>query len=465
MNNKSPNFSKAAQQKPRRAKKLETGANAQEASFKPSENIILKHLNIGVNWFDGRDGPEPWIWASAFTLHLFLAAIFISIPPMDFKERQIFGVEIINEIEPPLVEKPPEPIIEPEVEKPAPAPIEKPLQQTIIEAEPTPEVPANVQISPPEEVQKLELIKPKNIIAKTEINKKIAPVPKIAPIEEIKTTQTIEDEEPIEEIKAPAPINLEPVQKLNLKTNVRIEPKNLNNASPINLGARRLENKNSAIPNLNPNLNIDTAKLEREAEQREAEQLAREQATREKTAREQAAKLSQSKAANNSNTSPIAKNGELAPPSSAGVTAIAPNAAASNGNSGPVGSAANSAPVGGANSQNANNSGAGGPLPRGPRIVGNGRNVFESNENNSLLARMARTADCSTIGRERDEKCPNWAPLEKASRPIPAPIPKDVKQRLPTGIDPLPPCPLGTPQSNMGISCLPSKSAPNGRTQ
>ncbi len=466
MKNKPLSFAKAAQIKPRRARKIGQSHGLNNLSIEPQENIILKHLNIGVDWFDGKDRPEPWIWASAFTIHLFIVAIFISVPPMEFKDRQTFGVEIII---PPETQEPPKP-----EETPIVPPTEPKLQKQVTQeklsetseestpAEIEPEqtkLPSEVQIAQPQEVQKLEEIKPKQVLANSKINSKTTP------INEIKTPLIEENiEEEIEEIRTPEPVTLEPVQKLQLKNNTRLEAKSSGTIAPINIGARSLDKSKAApLPNIDSNLNIDTQRLEREAQEREAAQNAREQALKEQAARDNAAKISQSKQ-NNNNTAPIAKNGELAPPSSAGVTAIATNSGGNQGNSAPNSASGNPSAGGGQSLGGANNSDAGGPLPRGPRIVGKGRNVFESNENNSLLARMGRTADCSSINRERDEKCPNWEPIEKASRPIPAPIPKEAK-RPATGIDPLPSCPLGTPQSNIGITCLPSKSAPNGRTQ
>ena len=479
MTKKPPSFAKAAPIKSRRERVLIAGSKARSKAIEFSDGLALKHLNIGVNWFDDKGFPEPWVWASALTLHLFLTAILIAIPPAEFKDPQVFGVEIITQ--PPPQEIAPkkleptktEPKIEvptklekiaPELEKPvateaqvAKFKFEPKAIAPIIEAIPSP---ASVRIPPPEELEKIEPILPKNIEKKELINRKLVPVPKVAPIDAMKFD---ENYEAIDEIKNLDKVTLAPAQKLIFRDNNRIEPKASNSAAPISLGSGALKGKNSIVPSINPNLLIDEEKLIREAQAREAERFAKEKSALEQSAREQTDTRAATKAAN---TAPIAKNGELAPSSGAGVTAIAPIVGVGR-NAGPNSGGSN-APNGGG-SQNVGGSTASpnsgnGTLPRGPRIVGNGRNVFENNENGSLLARMARTADCSSINRERDEKCPNWQPLEKATKAIPAPVPKNAT-RPQTGVDPLPECPIGTPQSNMGRTCLPSKSAPNGRKQ
>jgi hypothetical protein len=107
--------------------------------------------------------------------------------------------------------------------------------------------------------------------------------------------------------------------------------------------------------------------------------------------------------------------------------------------------------------------GASGILPRRP----GGASVRQEfpRDDTSLLGRMDKTFDCSRVGRERDARCPEWTPMEgrngRGAAPIPVPVPQGLpKLRAPAGTNPLPVCPPGTPGSQMGLSCLPSREGP-----
>jgi hypothetical protein len=78
---------------------------------------------------------------------------------------------------------------------------------------------------------------------------------------------------------------------------------------------------------------------------------------------------------------------------------------------------------------------------------------------------MNKTFDCSRMGRERDERCPEFSPMEgrnaRGAASFEVPVPKGLPQlRNPLGTNPLPVCPPGTPGSQMGLSCLPSREGP-----
>jgi hypothetical protein len=109
-------------------------------------------------------------------------------------------------------------------------------------------------------------------------------------------------------------------------------------------------------------------------------------------------------------------------------------------------------------------SGPTGILPRRPGGA-SVRQPFPRGDANTVLNRMDRTYDCSRLNRERDERCPNWDPIEGRNAQGPAgfevPAPKGLpKLRYPAGTNPLPVCPPGTPGNQMGLSCLPTREGP-----
>ena len=176
------------------------------------------------------------------------------------------------------------------------------------------------------------------------------------------------------------------------------------------------------------------------------------------------------------------------PPATSGVTSLSPTPSGS----GQSGSGANSPAASGPSGQaGASSSGSGGtqggqPAGGGPPLgqVGGGggtsgptgilprrpggpavRQPFPRGEGNTLLNRMDKTYDCSRINRERDARCPDWGPIEgRNGRPTSSfevPVPKGLPTlRNPFGTNPLPPCPPGTPGSQMGLSCLPTREGP-----
>lgn len=184
---------------------------------------------------------------------------------------------------------------------------------------------------------------------------------------------------------------------------------------------------------------------------------------------------------------PSASTGTSGP---SGVTSLAPTGSGTGGGQNGVGagggrasggaatsggSAAGGSSAGGASSggspaipQSGNNGGSSvvggsGALPRRPGGAGV-RQEFPRDDT-SLLGRMDKTFDCSRVGRERDARCPEWTPMEgrngRGAAPIPVPVPQGLpKLRAPAGTNPLPICPPGTPGSQMGLSCLPSREGP-----
>lgn len=134
------------------------------------------------------------------------------------------------------------------------------------------------------------------------------------------------------------------------------------------------------------------------------------------------------------------------------------------GTAGGSGQAGGGAPiVGGAGGAGGAAGGPSGILPRRP----GGASVREAfpRSDGSLLGRMDQTFDCSRIGRDRDPRCPDWAPMEgrnsRGAATYEVPVPKGITPpRYATGTNPMPPCPPGTPGNQMGLSCLPSRDGP-----
>lgn len=417
----------------------------------------LSHLQIGENWFDGKHGPHSWVWAAVSTFHLFLMALFVSMPPMLLQRPEPIGVEIVTL---PYNEN-----LDPTTPVSTLNPVEKAPQEIIRRQQP-PKEQQIVLDSPPQEQVVVDdvIVPPKATLTPPELipPELVEVVPKLLPKPEKlnpKTSQIVtlnSDNIAIDEdLESQVAISEMPVLP-------KVTPNILRRDLPINLPQNTVENAISlekrklnqdvgrTVPNLDPNLRINEELLAAEQQARERAEAAR--------AIEQSRNAAPKAAPNNtaSNSAPIAKGGELAASSGAGVTAIA-------GGGAPFGQNGAGSPQ--SNGPNGGTSGAAvpaGTLPRGPRVVGNGRNLFETNQNGSLLAKMGRASECSQINRERDEKCPDWEPIERNVRNIPQAVPKGAARPI-TGVDPLPTCPIGTPHSNFGITCLPSRSAPNSR--
>ena len=125
----------------------------------------------------------------------------------------------------------------------------------------------------------------------------------------------------------------------------------------------------------------------------------------------------------------------------------------------------------GASPPNSNSTGSGGgnvgPTGILPRRPGGAsvRQPFPTDDSSTVLGRMNKTYDCSRLNRERDARCPVWDPVEgrnsQGAVEFAIPTPKGLpKLRNPAGTNPMPVCLPGTPGSQMGLSCLPSREGP-----
>jgi hypothetical protein len=115
----------------------------------------------------------------------------------------------------------------------------------------------------------------------------------------------------------------------------------------------------------------------------------------------------------------------------------------------------------------ANTGTAGGPTGVLPRRPGGAsvREAFPRGDTSTVLGRMDKTYDCSRLNRERDARCPEWDPIEgrnsRGAAGFEVAVPKGLpKLRNPIGTNPLPICPPGTPGSQFGLSCLPTREGP-----
>ena len=367
--------------------------------------------------FDENGFPKPWVLAITIFGHLLLLVTLINIEPMIIKkDNVVYGVDIVK---PPPIEK----VLPPPVEtsKPIPQQEAAPITKQSV---PEPETiqPQAPQIVPQEQVPeevKQEIIQP----AKVQLSPQQIQMQKVQKLKAPNIDKIEEQEE----------INLAPVPSLNVKTPQlnKLQTRDIDVKRPIN--AQKLDAPNN-IKTINPNIsrpandlriNVDELNRNYEEQQRQAD-MARQKAIDDQKQKQDALRQSAN--------APKANGGELAPPSggSSGVTAIG---------------GGGGAPPSGA---------SGGVLPNAPKSYG-GRNVFEENENGSLLARMGRTSDCAALNRPRDEKCPNWEPLDGHLGSKIAPKVQPQYKAPPTHVDPLPVCPPGTPKSNFGLSCLPEK--------
>lgn len=410
----------------------ESGQNIQKP--KKKRKIIgafaLPHLQFATQGLDARGFPSPPVIIAALSLHLALILALASIPPIDFKRDEILPVKIVQEEIPP-----PPPIIEKKevpkpIEKiiPKPKEVVKPIEkeQTIPEQKQEETEPAPVKM--PEikklevDIKKLKLQPNQNIenqIKLKNIDVKAPPIP-----------------QEVENIAPPLPaLHKVQINRPNLE-NKNINTNQIEISKPINNDVK--------LKKIDPNIKIDAPimpnndlkKLQEEAlkKQQELEALAK-----------------QSEAAKKpSANAPPAANGELAKPS--GVTAVGgppPNGV--------------SQPAGGGQPPSSNSNFGDGTLPKRPPTYGSkGRNIFEEGASNgSLIGRVGASFDCAKLGvKERQEKCPNWSPLESRHKNIDPMIPQGVK-KYNGPQNPLPPCPPGSPTSNLGLSCLPSKTPLN----
>lgn len=418
--------------------KLDAPIKGKRRAFgqKNAEAIALPHLSA---WgFDSQNPTNYWVWVSAFSLHFLFLLLLISIPPVKINPQDVMRVRIIPEElkkEPPPIIKPPEPIKE--IIKPKPKEI---VEKT--ETLPTVPEPTTTPVTPPEPPKARVEIKPPEIIPEPlKIQKQDlinSPRPKIL---KQSAPQSVE----LEPEEEPAQVNMPNIPSVNSQVQPKLQNRSIQLQQPIierQIIGRKLDAKQSPRINNNPIPQIDVNELERQAAaQRQAE------------AQRQAAENAARQAAANNNSAPIAKGGELAPaggsppsgapassPASSGVTAIA---------GGPPASAA--PPSGGPS--------IAGTLPRQPRNYGTGgRNVFEQEEDGSFLAKMRRAGDCSEVTRERSERCPDWNPLEPG-RQTRVNVPPPILPKAPgPAREPMPHCPPGTPHSNFGITCLPTKN-------
>jgi hypothetical protein len=168
---------------------------------------------------------------------------------------------------------------------------------------------------------------------------------------------------------------------------------------------------------------------------------------------------------------PRGSAGAASAPPIAGGPGPSVGGAPSNGGGSGGGSAGGSGTSGGGGNAaggGAGGAGASGPTGILPRRPG-GASVpqpFPRGDSNTLLGRMDKTYDCSRLNRERDARCPEWGPIEgrngRAASQFEVPVPKGLPTlRNPLGTNPLPPCPPGTPGSQMGLSCLPTREGPS----
>ncbi len=408
----------------------ESGQNIQKPKRKRKifDAFALPHLQFATQGLDARGFPNPPIIIGALSLHLVLLLALASIPPIDFKRDEILPVKIVQEEKPP-----PPPIIEKqEIPKPIEKIIPKPNEvvKPIEKEQPTPE-------------QKQEEVEPAPV-KMPEIKKLEVDIKKL----KLQQNQNIEDQIKLKsiDIKAP-PVPVETVapplpklHKVQIKK-LNLDNKNINNSQ---IGTSKPINNDIKLKKIDANIPIDTPimpnndlkKIQEEAlkRQQELEALAKQsEATKKPTA-----------------NAPAAPNGELARPS--GVTAVGANP--------PAGA---SPPAGGGMPPAQNSNFGDGTLPKRPPSYGSkGRNIFEDGANDgSLIGRVGASFDCSKLGvKERQEKCPNWSPLESRHKNIDTMIPQGVK-KYNGPQNPLPPCPIGSPSSNFGLSCLPSKTPLN----
>ncbi|WP_240006711.1 hypothetical protein [Pseudaquidulcibacter saccharophilus] len=372
--------------------------------------------------FDENGFPKPWVLAITVFGHLLLLVTLINIEPMIIKkDNVVYGVDIVKL---PPIEKQQEPPVETQKtlqeNKPVPQQELPPIAQQTI---PEPEQQQAPQIVPQEQVPeevKQEIVQP----AKVQLSPQQIQMQKVQKLKAPNIDKIEEQEE----------INLATVPNLNIQVPQlnKLQNRDVDVKRPIN--AQKLDAPNNiktANPNINRpandlKINVDELNRNYEEQQRQAD-MARQKALDDQKQKQDAIRQSAN--------APKANGGELAPPSgsSSGVTAIGGGGAPARGGA------------------------SGGVLPNAPKSYG-GRNVFEENENGSLLARMGRTADCASLNRQRDEKCPNWEPLDGHLGGKIAPKVQPQYKAPPTHVDPLPVCPPGTPKSNFGLSCLPAKN-------
>jgi hypothetical protein len=394
-------------------------------------NGKARAVAIDESPFDENGFPKPWVVAITIFGHLLLLVTMINIEPTVIrKENVVYGVDVINL---PPTEQPQaqvsentKPVLQPQSAPQQPLP-PVPEQSTPEQLMPEPEPQVAPQIVPPEQLPE-------------ELKKEIIPPKKIQLSPQQVQTQKAQKlkANDIETLEEPEELNLAPLPNVTIQTPQlnKLQTRELDvkrNINPQKIDAPN--NIKTANPNINQptndlRINVDELNQKIDNQQRQSDLL------RQKALDEQRQKLD---ATRQSANAPKASGGELAPPSGggSGVTAIAGGSGASGGS------------LGAAN--------GGGVLPNMPKSYGSGRNVFEENENGSLLARMGRSADCSSLNRERDEKCPNWEPLDGHLGGKIAPKVQPQYKAPPTHVDPLPTCPPGTPKSNFGLSCLPAK--------
>lgn len=411
----------------------ESGQNIQKPKRKRkiTNAFALPHLQFATQGLDTRGFPSPPVIISALGLHLLLILALASIPPIDFKRDEILPVQIIEEEKPP----PPPPIIE---KQEIPKPIEKiiPKPKEIIKP---------IEKEQPKPIEKQEEIEPAPI-KMPEIKKLEVDIKKL----KLQPNQNIEDQIKLKniDIKAPPIQEIENIpQPLPALHKVQINKPNLDNKN-INTNQIQL-NKQPAndinLKKIDDNIPIDAPIMpNNDLKKIQEETLKRQQELEALAKQNEASKKPASNA-------PPAPNGELAKPS--GVTSVGANNPPAGGQ----------IPAGNTNPPQQNAGFGDGTLPKRPPTYGSkGRNIFEDGTSDgSLIGRVGASFDCAKLGvKERQEKCPNWSPLEARHKNIDPMIPQGVK-KYNGPQNPLPPCPPGSPNSNLGLSCLPSKTPLN----
>lgn len=419
MPNDYPNSDKI---KPRR-KRLRAGA---------SDALSFRNLVASDNAY-----PQPWAIAGTVFGHLLLLAAIININPTTFDQEEVMNIAIITPPPAEVKPTPPENIKNENIESKeitqnkAIKPIERQSEKRPIPQSQPEKLQPEKAIDEPIERPKNIIIKPENLKSINRLNLKPSEIKKLSEEEEI-------------ELQKVNPVQIQK-PKFNKLTAPDLEIKQEYNPQKIEGNP----NLKTVSPNLNlpnKNLHIDINRLNQQIDDAQKQQdLARQRALEEQKQAAQKQDSSSEVIATNRNGRISANQGGAVGASGASV-----GSSASAGSSVGISASSGVTAIGGA---------SGGILPNAPKSYGvpnyNGRNVFEENENNSLLARMGRTADCARLNRERDEKCKDWQPLDgRMGKYIPPKTP-NLPAAKPKNVDPLPLCPAGTPASNFGLTCLP----------
>lgn len=418
-----------------------------------NNGIVLNHLLVkDGNWFESQV-VNYYVWLITICLHLLFIFFISLIPAINITKPEPIPVSIII----PPEEIVPEEIIPPEVQKPLPVPIEQ-----------------NIKPIPPEQIQE-EITPSPQLIEKPIIETKKITIPKLeklAYLPEIQEEVRIEKNytydvklktkkliaKPIDDLSRLKKIDTEPDPEPKPRENYEVKTKTIN----------RTNNKTDLVLDkisVPTNEELEKIKLDAQRKQ-ELEAQMRAQAQEQKAAQERALqqKLANEKAAKEAALKDALLRESLAknlPKAEKGVApATSPNAGA-NASAASASSSSSSAPaavsnIGAVPPSSSGASGGAGSLPRQPRIYSspNSGNLFETKENNSLLAKMRRTADCTKIGEERDPRCPKFTAPNSNRGSIPQALPKGVVPRNNNTIDPLPPCPPNSPHSNFGVICM-----------